>query len=99
MEEYGFQKVLHGMEARDINIRHITTDRHVQVIKCMKGEGPNVSHQFDIWLFCKNIRKTLKPAKTKSRNRGNVERALAVNIRFAKNGQPYCFIFKTNITG
>ena len=37
MEEYGFQKVLHGMEARDINIRHIATDRHVQVKKCMKG--------------------------------------------------------------
>ena len=33
MEKYGFQKVLHGMEARDINIKQITTDRHVQIKK------------------------------------------------------------------
>ena len=25
MEKYGFQKVLHGMEARDLNIKQITT--------------------------------------------------------------------------
>ena len=33
MEKYCFQKVLYGMKARDINIKQITTDRHVQVKK------------------------------------------------------------------
>ena len=33
MEKYGFQKVLHWMEARDINIKQIATDRHVQIKK------------------------------------------------------------------
>ena len=31
MEKYGFQKVLHGMETRDINIKQISTDRQVQI--------------------------------------------------------------------
>ena len=69
MEKYGFQKVLHGMEARDINIKQITTDRHVQIKKFMKEECPNISHQFDIWHVCKNILKKLsKTAKKKSTN-------------------------------
>ena len=59
MEKYSFQKVLHGMEARDINIKQITTDRHAQIKKLMREEHPNISHQFDIWHVCKNIRKKL----------------------------------------
>ena len=67
MEKYGFQKVLHCMVARDIHIKQITTDRHVQIKKIMKEERPNISHQFDIWHACKNIRKKLsKAAKKKS---------------------------------
>ena len=31
MAKYGFQKVLHGMETRDINIKQISTDRQVQI--------------------------------------------------------------------
>ena len=49
MEKYGFQKVLHGMEARDINIKQITTDRDVQIKKRnVREERHNNSHQFDI---------------------------------------------------
>ena len=67
MEKYGLQKVLHGMEARDINIKQITTDRHVQIKKLMREECPNISHQFDIWHVCKNVLKKLsKAAKKKS---------------------------------
>ena len=36
MEIYGFEKVLHGIEARDINIKQITMDRHVQIKKNLK---------------------------------------------------------------
>ena len=67
MEKYGFQKVLHGVEARDINIKQITTGRHVQIKKIMREEHPNISHQFDVWHVCKNIhKKLLKAAKKKS---------------------------------
>ena len=67
MEKYGFQKILHGMEARDVNIKQITTDRHVQIKKFMREERPNICHQFDIWHVCKNIRKKWsKAAKKKS---------------------------------
>ena len=37
MEKYGFQKALHGIEARDVNIKQITKDRHVQIKKFMKN--------------------------------------------------------------
>ena len=67
MEKYGFQKILHGMEARDVNIKQITTDRHVQIKKFMREERPNICHQFDIWHVYKNIRKKWsKAAKKKS---------------------------------
>ena len=68
MEKYGSQKVLHGMEARDINIKQITTDRHVQIKKRnVRKERHNISHQVDIQHVCKSIRKTLsKAAQRKS---------------------------------
>ena len=67
MEKYSSQKVLHGMEARDINIKEITTDTHRQIKIFMTEEHPNISHQFDNWRVCKNIRKKLsKVAKNKS---------------------------------
>ena len=67
MEKYGFQKVLPDMEARDINIKQITTDRHVQIKKFIREERTNISHQFNIWYVCRNIRKKLsKAAKKKS---------------------------------
>ena len=65
IEKYGFRKVLHGMVARDINIEQITTGRHVQIKKFMKEERANISHQFDIWHVCKNIRKKLSNAAEK----------------------------------
>ena len=43
MEKYSFQKVLHGMEARDINIKQITTDRHVQIKKNMRDKSAPIS--------------------------------------------------------
>ena len=33
MEKYGFQKVFYDMEVRDVNIKQIITDRHVQIRK------------------------------------------------------------------
>ena len=50
--EIWFSECFASIEARDINIKQITTDRHVQI---MREEYSNVSHQFDIWHVCKNI--------------------------------------------
>ena len=33
----------------------ITTARHVQIRKYLKKEEPNITHQFDVWYFSKNI--------------------------------------------
>ena len=65
MEKYGFEKVLHGIEARDINIKQITMDMHVQIKKILREDYPNISHQFDIWHACKGIRKKLPKAAKK----------------------------------
>ena len=65
MEKYGFQKVFYDMEVRDVNInynRQACADK-----KIMREERPNISHQFDIYHVCNNIRKKLsKAAKKKS---------------------------------
>ena len=105
MEKYGFPKVLHGMEARDINIKQITIDRHVQIKKIMREEHPNISHQFGIWHVWKSNRKKLsKAAKKKSTSILNkwiksicnhfwwsCATRKAAKTRLVKNGQAYCF--------
>ena len=55
MEKYGLQRVLHGMEARDINMKQIATDRHVK-IKNMREKRLNISYQVDMWHICENFR-------------------------------------------
>ena len=54
------------MENLGINIRSLTTDRHVQVAKYMREERSDIIHQYDIWHFNKTIKKALlKAAKKK----------------------------------
>ena len=63
MEKYGFQKVFYDMEVRDVNInynRQACADK-----KIMREERPNISHQFDIYHVCNNIRKKLSEAAKK----------------------------------
>ena len=47
MEKCGFQLVLNSLKSK-IDIKQITTDRHVRVRKYMVEEQPNIELQFDI---------------------------------------------------
>ena len=52
---------------KNLNIKQLTTDRHVQIKKYLREEEENISHEFDVWHFCKNIwKKLLAAAKKKS---------------------------------
>jgi len=66
MEKKGFIKVLNELKEK-IEIKQITTDRHKQVRKYLRENEEEIDHQFDLWHFCKNIRKKLSAtAKKKS---------------------------------
>ena len=66
MEKMGFEKALKSLKDEGIIPEQITTDRHVQIRKHLKGEEPNITHQFDVWHFAKNIKKKLLAASKKS---------------------------------
>ena len=61
MEKYGFDKVLHGMEARN-NIKQITTDRHAEIKKTYEGTISVISLTFHMFAktFVKSCEKLLK---------------------------------------
>lgn len=64
MEKMGFIKVLNELKEK-IEIKQITTDRHKQVRKYLREHEKEIDHQFDLWHFCKNIRKKLLAAAKK----------------------------------
>jgi hypothetical protein len=66
MEKLGFTKTLNDLYNQNVTIEQITTDRHKQIRKYIKEEQPDISHQFDIWHFCKNIKTKLVAASKKS---------------------------------
>jgi len=66
MELHGLKKVLQRLNDNGISVNSLTTDRHKQVRKYLRTEKKEVTHQFDIWHFGKNIKKKLtKYAKQK----------------------------------
>ena len=66
MELHGLKKVFERLDGNGIIVDSITTDRHKSVRKYMKTEKKEVTHQFDVWHFSKNIKKKLvKFAKQK----------------------------------
>ena len=66
MELFGLKDLLKRLKEYGIQILSLTTDRHTQVRKFMRTECTDISHQFDIWHFCKSIKKRLmKAAKAK----------------------------------
>ena len=64
MEKMGFIKVLNELKEK-IEIKEITTDRHKQVRKYLREHEKEIDRQFDLWHFCKNIRKKLLAAAKK----------------------------------
>ncbi len=60
MEVEGLKRCLTQIKDDDLNLKTLTTDRHIMVASLMKKDGYNhISHQFDIWHFVKNIMKKL----------------------------------------
>ena len=66
MEKMGFEKALKSLKGEGIIPEQITTDRYVQIRKHLKEEESNITHQFDVWHFAKNIKKKLLAASKKS---------------------------------
>ena len=69
MEKMGFVKVLSKLKEKGLNIEQITTDRHTGIRKHMREKEKSISQQFDVWHFCKSIRKKLIAAATKKCNK------------------------------
>ncbi|CAG2211919.1 unnamed protein product [Mytilus edulis] len=66
MELIGFQRSLASIEAADLTVGVVVTDRHVQIRKAMATDHSNKKHQFDVWHLSKSIKKkilVIKPQK------------------------------------
>ena len=67
MEKEGFIRVVENLQ-NQINVRVVSTDRHIQIKKLMTTNPrfEKIIHQFDPWHVAKNISKQLvKASKTK----------------------------------
>ena len=66
MEKLGLIKVLDEAKSK-LNIKRLTTDRHMQIKKYMREHESEIDHQFDVWHFSKSIKtKLLAASKKKS---------------------------------
>ena len=67
MEKMGLIKALSEAKKKNINIKRLTTDRHIQIKKYMRENEEDIDHQFDVWHFSKSIKtKLLTASKSKS---------------------------------
>ncbi|XP_064649995.1 uncharacterized protein LOC135501685 [Lineus longissimus] len=55
MEPMGLRMCLENMKKWNISVNILTTDRHITVRKIIRVEFPEITHQFDLWHFCKSI--------------------------------------------
>ena len=69
MEKMGFVKVLSELKEKGLNMEQISTDRHTGIRKHMREKEKSISQQFDVWHFCKSIRKKLIAATKKKCNK------------------------------
>ena len=65
MEKMGFEKALKSLKDEGIIPEQITTNQCVQIRKYLKEEEANITHQFDVWHFAKNIKKEVAYRKQK----------------------------------
>lgn len=59
MEPMGLRQCLTNLKNKKISVNVLTTDRHKTVRKIMRVEFPEITHQFDLWHFCKSIIKKI----------------------------------------
>ncbi|XP_075699136.1 uncharacterized protein LOC142664084 [Rhinoderma darwinii] len=55
LEKTAFKKTLDNILQSNVNVRIITTDRHVGIRKILKEEYSNINHQFDVWHLAKSV--------------------------------------------
>ena len=48
IEKYAFERLVGEMQNNEIKISQITSDRHVQIKKCMRENDKDINHQSDI---------------------------------------------------
>ena len=66
MKKKGFVDTLANIEANDIEVKLISTDRHTQIKKEMRVNHANIDHQLDPWHLAKTVSKKLSAASKKS---------------------------------
>uniref|UniRef100_A0A672G4W7 THAP-type domain-containing protein n=1 Tax=Salarias fasciatus TaxID=181472 RepID=A0A672G4W7_SALFA len=59
MELKGFKGTLKNIQDKEVRISTISTDRHPQIVKEMKVNNPDISHEFDPWHVAKGVSKKL----------------------------------------
>ena len=66
MEKEGFERCIAGLQAEDVTIKRIATDRHTSISSAMNKDHKDIQHQFDVWHLSKWVVKQLtKKAKVK----------------------------------
>jgi solute carrier family 8 (sodium/calcium exchanger) len=60
MEKEGFVRSVNFIKNKELKIKEIVTDRHVQIVKYVREEMPNSIHHFDVWHVVKGIYYTQK---------------------------------------
>ena len=65
MEKKGFVETLSSIEANEIEVDVISTDRHPQIKKEMRVNHGEIDHQFDPWHLAKSVSKKLAAASKK----------------------------------
>ena len=60
MEKLGFTNALNEVKQKGICVNQLTTDRHTETRKYMREKESKTKHQFDVWIFVKNIKKRLQ---------------------------------------
>ena len=67
MEKEGFERCLAELQAEDVTIRRIATDRHTSISSSMNKEHKESKHRFDVWHLSTWVVKQLtKKAKVNS---------------------------------
>ena len=56
MEKEGFVRSIAYLNENDLEIGELVTDRHVQLVKYIREEMPDISHHFDVWHVAKGIK-------------------------------------------
>ena len=65
MEKLELIKNLNNLKEKNVQIKQTITYRHTYIRKYISQEQKGITQQFDVWYFCKNIRKKLGAAAEK----------------------------------